>query len=74
MKYYIQASYRHNSLYLRNEPTDIGLCVQAIFRPNFSPRTTNFINITKMTTMPLPLDFDHEKDYEIETKYKEVIY
>jgi hypothetical protein len=55
------------------EPTDIGLCVQAIFRPNFSPRTTNFINITKMTTTPPPLDFDHEKGYEIETKYKEAI-
>jgi hypothetical protein len=26
-----------------------------------------------MTTTPPPLDFDHEKDFEISTKYKEAI-
>jgi hypothetical protein len=55
------------------EPNDTGLCVQAVFRPYFTPHTSLILIIsTKMNTPP-PLDFHHEKGFEIPTKHKEAI-
>jgi hypothetical protein len=61
-------------LAMPNEPNRTSLCVQAAFRPTLHPAHHLILFITtKMTTTPPPLDFDHEKGFEIPTKHKEAI-
>jgi hypothetical protein len=60
-----------NSTY---EPNRTSLCVQAAFRPTLHPAHHLISLITaKMTTTPPPLDFDHEKGFEIPIKHKKAI-